>query len=172
MDAPATGEARGEEQQPYDTRPTAEDEHAARSGRPEAELTPVATGVQMKRRGPWVSWALGLVTFGIYYLYWWYKIHEEMSYFDPRQRIDPLMSLMAVFVGPVILVPPLVSNFAQGDRIARAQRAAGLSPTCLGALGLLLYLCMGLVVVYYQSELNRIIDRYDVPEGAQVPLYT
>lgn len=125
----------------------------------------------MKRRHPWGVYGLMWLTLGIYYLVWWYKIHNEMAQYDPRQQIKPITSFTAVFIGGLIFFPPLISSAAAGGRVSRAQRAAGLQGTCSGGLGLLLYFCLGTIVVYYQSQLNKIIDRYGVPTGERVPLY-
>lgn len=132
---------------------------------------PVAIGRQMKRRHPWLVWALSLLTFGVYFFIWWFKIHTELRRFDARQRIRPLTSLVAVLFGIVLLLPPLYSTAAIGDRIARAQIGAGRTPTCSGVVGLLLFFALGLHIVYYQTELNKIIDAYPTsPPNSRVAL--
>jgi hypothetical protein len=74
--------------------------------------------------------------FGVYWLVWYYKINREA----PRLgiRVSPLASLLAVTLGVFVIVPPFVSLYQTGDRIARMQRAAGLAPTCSPVAGLLL----------------------------------
>jgi Domain of unknown function (DUF4234) len=129
---------------------------------------PVAFGLQMKRRHPWGVWGLGLVTLGIYYLVWWYKIHAEMARYDRRQDINPVISLVAVWFGSYILVPPFWSTAAQSGRINRALRAAGQEGDCSGGLGILLFILSLTVMVYYQSELNKIIDSYRTDDGMAV----
>lgn len=139
---------------------------------------PVTHGLQMKRRNPWAVWLLSLVTLGIYGLVWWYKIHAEMARYDPRQRIEPVVSFLAMFLGPLIIIPPFWSAAAEGGRISRAQETAGLRATCSGALGLLLYILFFTIAIYYQSELNQIIDSYRedngevMDEGSRVPLHS
>jgi TM2 domain-containing membrane protein YozV len=67
-------------------------------------------------------------------------------------------------------VATLVSFFNTGNRIANAQRAAGLQTSCNPWIGLLLCFCFGLQVLYYQAELNKIVDSYGVPEGTGIAL--
>lgn len=127
--------------------------------------------VQMKRRNPvlvWIVWPV--LTLGIYSLVWYYKIHKEMLRFDPRQPINPTGSLLTIMFGWIIIVPPFVSYFNTAGRIANAQRAAGLAPTANGWIGFILLFIFGLTPLYYQMELNKIVDRYGVSEGAPVAL--
>lgn len=133
---------------------------------------PAHVGLAMKRRnivGVWLG--LPLITFGIYTLVWYYKIHKEMLQFDSRRQISPAGSLFTLWFGGILLmIPPLVSIYNTGRRIADAQRAAGLQPTCSGGLGLLFVLLFGVWPMYYQAELNKVIDHYNAPEGTQVAL--
>jgi hypothetical protein len=141
--------------------------------RPEGGLAAQQTpkGLAMKRRNPVGVWlGLPLITFGIYTYVWYYKIHREMAEFD-RRRVVPVAGPMLVllFLGWT-LVAPLVSLYNTGNRIANAQQAAGLRPTCSAGIGLLLCFAFGLVSLYYQGELNKIVDSFGVPEGTEVAL--
>jgi hypothetical protein len=129
------------------------------------------TGLAMKRRNPVGVWlGLPLITLGIYTYVWYYKIHREMAEFD-RRRVVPVAGPMLVLLFlSWTLVAPLVSLYNTGNRIANAQRAAGLRPTCSAGIGLLLCFAFGLVSLYYQSELNKIVDAYGAPEGTTVAL--
>jgi len=134
---------------------------------------PPPVGAQMKRRNVFAVWlGLPLITLGIYSLVWYYKIHEEMKRFDPRAKVDPAGSLLTVMFGWVACgIPPLVSYYNTGTRIANAQRAAGLPQTCAPALGLILNVFFGVGALYYQSELNKVVAHYgDVPPGSPVQL--
>ena len=95
-----------------------------------------------------------ILTLGIYGLVWYYKIHKEMLQFDPRQPIKPAGSLLTIMFGWIIIVPPFVSYFNTGNRIANAQRAAGLTPTANPWIGFILLFIFGLTHLYYQFELN------------------
>ena len=65
---------------------------------------------------------------------------------------------------------PLVMWVKLGGHIAAAQRAAGLQPTCSGGIGFLLGV-IGFGVLYYQIQLNKVVDHYGAtPPGQQVSL--
>jgi len=125
----------------------------------------------MKWRSPWLVWLVWpILTLGIYHLVWYYKIHSELLRLDPRQPINPTGSLLTIMFGWIIIVPPFVSYFNTGNRIATAQRAAGLQPTANPWIGFILVFIFGLTPLYYQFELNKVIDHLGVPEGEPVVL--
>lgn len=131
-----------------------------------------ASGQAMKRRNIFAAWLLPFVTLGIYQLVWYYRINRELRDFNPRQQVDPWISLLAVTFGGFLIIPPFVSTFRTGKRIRAAQSAAGVIPKCSPGVGLVLSFFFGLFALYYQNELNRIIDRYQgAPPGTQVPIY-
>jgi hypothetical protein len=117
----------------------------------------------------WFVWPL--ITLGIYFLVWYYKVNREARDFDSRIEVSPAVSVIAVSLGWIIIVPPFVSIYRTGERIAQMQRAAGLEPTCIPIVGLLLTFVLHLESLYYQYELNRIWAHYGNPqEGAPVKL--
>jgi hypothetical protein len=136
---------------------------------------PVAPGVQMKRRNPLAVWiGLPLITLGIYHYVWYYKIHREMRDFDRRRPVATVGPLLVVLLLGWTVVAPLISYYRTGDRIVESQRAAGLPATCVPVLGMLLMLVFGLGSLYYQVELNKVVDAYGgsaTPPGTNVPLY-
>lgn len=121
------------------------------------------TGLAGKRRNPVAVWLLTIVTFGIYGLVWYYKINREAR--DMGQGTSPGTSLLAITLGAFILVPPFVSIYNTGDRIAASQRAAGIPATCNPLVGLLLWIFVfSTGSVYYQAEMNKIWDHYGNPQ--------
>lgn len=132
---------------------------------------PVASGLAMKRRHPLAVWpGLPLITLGIYTFVWYFKIQEEMGEFDRRRKVNPVLSVLAITLGSIVVIPLFVSVWNTGKRIAESQRVAGLPTTCSSALGLLLGL-FGLYPLYYQIELNKIVDHYgQVAPRTHVPL--
>ncbi len=114
-------------------------------------------GVTGKRRNPvlvWLVWPF--ITLGIYHLYWWYKINDEARRLDPSIEVNPLLSLLALFPGGLIIVPPFVTVYRTGERIRSMQRAAGRTPDVLPIVGLLLIFVFTLFSLYYQVSLNGI----------------
>ncbi|WP_051338445.1 DUF4234 domain-containing protein [Streptomyces flavidovirens] len=106
---------------------------------------------------PVVTWLLTLVTLGIYWLVWYYKVNKQVKAIDPTIEVKPGMAVVAVTLGSLLIIPPFVSIVKTGSRIAQAQRAAGVtSDYCSGIVGLLLAFVLGLTPLYYQSKLNTV----------------
>ncbi len=124
-----------------------------------------------KSRNPIVVWLLlPIVTLGIYNLVWYYKINKDTQ-FNPRTSVDPAKALLTLMFGGIVIIPPFVSIKRTGDRIAAAQRAAGLAPTCNGVVGLLLMFVFHLGQLYYQAEMNKVVAAYPgATAGTPVPL--
>lgn len=121
--------------------------------------TPTATQniSPIKRRNPWAVWiGLPLITLGIYFFVWYYKIHREMAdqSRDPNAPVaGPL--LVMIFLG-WMGIPFLISFYRTGTRIREAQMRAGVEGTCSPVIGMLLCFVFGLGSFYYQNELNKI----------------
>jgi hypothetical protein len=126
----------------------------------------VVRGVNVKIRHPWGVFFLGLITLGIYYLVWYYKINRELRDFGERSQtpnpipVEPFLSLLAITVGWIIIVPPFVSWYRTFGRIRTAQELGGVTPRVSPGLGFLLYLLAFVLLpfemVYAQSHLNRL----------------
>ena len=116
----------------------------------------------------WIVWPV--LTLGIYHFVWYYKIHNEMLHFDPRQPIKPAGSTLTILFGWIIIVPPFVSYFNTGNRIAGASALPGLPATANPWIGFVLLFIVGLTPLYYQFELNKVVERYAVEPGAPVTL--
>lgn len=115
--------------------------------------------VGYKRRNPWGVFFLTLITGGIYYLVWYYKVNNELR--NVGSGKSPGMSLLAVTLGVVILVPPLVSIYRTADRIRVAQEQAGAKERMSPMLGLLGFVVVSYFILpYYQSQANKIWDAY------------
>ena len=130
------------------------------------------TGRVGKTRNIWLTWLVWpILTLGIYHLVWYYKINREARDFDDKIEVNPTLSLLAVLIGWIIIVPPFVSIYRTGERIAQMQEDAGLERSCNGWIGLVLSFFASLHSLYYQYELNRIWARLGNPqEGSLVAL--
>jgi hypothetical protein len=117
----------------------------------------------------WLVWPF--ITLGIYHLVWWYKINREARDFDPRIEVSPGLSVLAILIGWIIIIPPFVSIYRTGERIAQMQEAAGMQRSCNGVIGIIGVFVFGLESLYYQYELNRIWTHLGSPaEGTTVTL--
>jgi hypothetical protein len=125
-------------------------------------------GLQMKRRSPYKVYLLGLATLGVYWVVWFYKVNRELQDFDARIPGRPAVSALAFSLGWPLVVPQFLAFFRTGHRIERAQHAAGCFGTADALTGLLLWVCGGVGVIYYQAELNRVVDRYGAPADTEV----
>jgi hypothetical protein len=130
------------------------------------------TGRVGKTRNIWLTWLIWpLITLGIYHFVWYYKINREARDFDENIDVKPELSLLAVLIGWIIIVPPFVSIYRTGERIAQMQEDAGMERSCSGVIGLVLAFFAGLYSLYYQYELNRIWARLgNRQEGSLVAL--
>jgi DMSO/TMAO reductase YedYZ heme-binding membrane subunit len=130
------------------------------------------TGRVGKIRNIWLVWLVWpFITLGIYHLVWWYKINREARDLDADIEVNPAIAVVAITLGALIIVPPWVSIFNTGGRIAKMQAVAGVPSTCSGLLGLIASFFFGLHILYYQNELNKIwTDLGSAPEGTVVTL--
>ena len=82
-------------------------------------------------RRPWRVALLSVVTLGIYWIVWYYKVNCEMRDYG-KSRGDaklagsrPTLSLLALLICPVALVSPIVSCVRTVARLQRVERLAG-----------------------------------------------
>jgi hypothetical protein len=128
----------------------------------------MATTVQITDRGrtatirdPWLVALFTLITLGIYYLVWYFKVNREMADWGEQNNIDigtsPGMSVIAITLGAILLVPPFVSIWGTGKRMQLTQRAADVQ----GGSGLLWFVLHMIPLVslfaptYLQIQLNK-----------------
>ena len=113
----------------------------------------------MKIRNPFLVFLWSFVTLGIYYVVWYYKINRELR--DASDvNVSPGVALLAVTLGWIVIVPPFVSWYRTFQRIAEAQRSAGLTREASPVLGFILFVVavflVPVEVVYAQDELNGV----------------
>ena len=116
-------------------------------------------GTAVKIRNPFLVFIWSLVTLGIYYLVWYYKINRELR--DASGvNVSPFIALLAVTIGWIVIVPPFVSWYRTFERIVEAQRRAGVTSEASPILGFILYVIAVFVlpveVIYAQDELNKV----------------
>lgn len=125
------------------------------------EIQIAGTQAMAKTRDPLGVALLTLVTLGIYFFVWYYKVNREMSDLGRARGTDELgdspgTSLLAVTLGALIIVPALVSLYNTFQRTHAAARLTGLEPLN-GWIALILYLLLGIAFpAYLQSGLNKV----------------
>jgi hypothetical protein len=131
-----------------------------------AERVRVGSG-DAKIRNLWIVALLLIVTFGIYYLFWYYLIKRELRDFGAAQdrtlaSISPALGVLAMTIGWFILVPPFVSAWRAVRHVQLAERLGGIQPqhAINHTLGFLLFvlgfLFFPIEVFYLQLHLNRL----------------
>jgi hypothetical protein len=119
-----------------------------------------------KIRNPLGVLGLGLITLGIYHIFWWYFINREMADYGEANGVDlgdnPVMSVLAITLGALIIVPPFVSVFRTLRRVERAQNhALGSNNIAVILLFILIFIPLVNLVVFpvMQSNLNQVWER-------------
>ncbi|MGH2394601.1 MAG: DUF4234 domain-containing protein, partial [Candidatus Limnocylindria bacterium] len=117
--------------------------------------------------------ALSFITLGIYFLYWWYQVNREMVDLGRARNAEglgdnPTLSLLAMFPGGLVLIPPIFSMYNGVQRMKRAQEVAVGNVTMNGWIVFALYAgsfivgVAGLIVPgYIQDELNKVWKAQD-----------
>jgi hypothetical protein len=83
----------------------------------------------VKLRRPWVVGALSLIPF--YWVFWYYAVNREMRDFGrARGDVDlgetkPWLSVVAVTIGSILVVPNLISECRAVLRVEACERLAG-----------------------------------------------
>jgi hypothetical protein len=118
---------------------------------------------KVKVRNPWAVALLPFITLGIYHLVWWYKVNKEMKAFGESRGYDlgrnPTNSLLALFPGFIIIVPPLVSYWRGTKRVQGAAALADREPVN-GWIALVLYLFISpAMFAYLQVSLNHVWEQ-------------
>jgi uncharacterized protein DUF4234 len=116
-------------------------------------------GTTVKIRNPFLVFVWSLVTFGIYYVVWYYKINRELR--DAAgTAVSPFVAIVAITIGWLVIVPPFVSWYRTFNRIVDAQRGAGTRSEANPVLGFILFVIavffLPIEVIYAQDELNKV----------------
>ena len=128
-----------------------------------------------KIRSLWAVALLPLVTLGIYFFVWYFKINKEMAALGrargrSRELGDsPGKSLLAVTLGALIIVPAIVSLVHTFQRIQLTQRLTREGDALNGWIGLILYFVVSPALwAYMQSGLN---ESWRAVRGSAGPAY-
>jgi hypothetical protein len=139
------------------------------------EVQIAGSGAMAKTRDPLGVALLTLVTLGIYFFVWYYKVNREMADMGRARGTNELgdspgTSLLAVTLGALIIVPALISLYNTFQRTQAAARLTGVEPLN-GWIALILYLLLGIAFpAYLQSGLNKVWHAQT--GGAAVPAET
>jgi Domain of unknown function (DUF4234) len=148
-------------QQPYGNDLSMPDPPSAHS-----ELSPYGTrsGVAAQprragvRRSAWAVWWLSGLTFGIYYLVWYYKINAELRAFAPEAvKVEPGMAALAQLF-PIFAWVSLANT---STRLSNAHRAIQSPVRVSGGMAILGTFWFNSQTRYLQRRLNSLWDAQD-----------
>lgn len=124
---------------------------------PAAARQPVTEASLGKDRSPASVLGLSIITLGIYYLVWYYKINSEIRRHDPDIKVSPGWAVAAISVGAILLfIPPLVSSYTTAARIRQMQLDDGATQTISPVVALLLHIFLGIgYPLYIASQLRE-----------------
>jgi hypothetical protein len=127
-----------------------------------------------KIRHPLGILGLMLITLGIYFFVWWYKVNSELAEIGRARGStetgdNPGNSLLAMVPGFLIIVPPYVSFYNGSKRLLAAERLTGRPPGMDAGLMLVIYFFIGPVAIYiFQNDLNKVLEAQRTGVG-QIP---
>jgi hypothetical protein len=95
---------------------------------------------------------LSIITLGIYYLVWYYKINAEIHRHDPDIKVSPGLAVFAQFIP----VANWVSAYSTAARIRQMQLDDGATQTISPVGALLLHIFLGIgYPLYVASQLRE-----------------
>ncbi|HEY7400381.1 MAG TPA: DUF4234 domain-containing protein [Actinomycetota bacterium] len=117
-------------------------------------------GQQYLKRSPLGVLGLTVITLGIYFFVWYYKINDELRRYKHDDTISPTRSLMAMIFGWLIIVPPFIAMWNTAKHVQDAEERAGVTQRIEPALVIVIMLVFSLANgIYVQAHLNSIWDR-------------
>jgi hypothetical protein len=131
--------------------------------------TVTVDGQTYLRREPLGVLGLTIITLGIYFFYWYYKVNDDLMRFERDETISPTRSLMAMIFGWLLIVPPFIAMYNTAKHVQNAELRTGIQQTLEPALVIVIMLFISIGNgVYIQEHLNRMWDRAS-GAGAALP---
>lgn len=113
-------------------------------------------GQSYVKRDPLGVLGLSLITLGIYFFYWYYKVNDEMRRFERDDSISPMRSLMAMIFGWMIIVPPFIAMYNTAKHVRTMEERVGVQQQLEPALAIVLMFVFSIGNgIYLQEHLNR-----------------
>lgn len=127
-------------------------------------------GQSYLKRNPLGVLGLTVITLGIYFFYWYWKINDELRLYKRDESISPTRSLMAMIFGWLIIVPPFIAMYNTAKHVQDAEQRLGIQPQLEPALTIVFLLIVAIGnTVYVQEHQNRIWDRASPPNELPSP---
>ncbi len=121
------------------------------------------------KRNPLGVLGLTVITLGIYFFYWYWKINDELRLVQHDESIGPTRSLMAMIFGWLIIVPPFIAMWNTANHVQALEERVGVRQTVEPAITIVIMLVFSLANgIYIQSHLNRAWDAASSGGGGAV----
>jgi hypothetical protein len=125
-------------------------------------------GAAVKVRRPAGVFFLSLITLGVYFAVWYYRTNRELRDFGAaygdRELAEskPVVSLVAMTVGLIVLIPAIASLWNFVGRVRRAEQIGGgrLTSGWLVAILVITFFLLVAIPGYVQSDMNALWARY------------
>jgi hypothetical protein len=105
-----------------------------------------------------VLWyVISIVTLGLAMIVWYYKLNKDAKVLARNDEWSPGVSVLAVTVGWILIVPPFVSMWRTWSRVREATGADGLDTWLQICLTYIPYVNIA-YYGYLQSKLNGTVD--------------
>jgi hypothetical protein len=118
--------------------------------------TVTVEGQHYLKRNPLGVLGLSIITLGIYFFVWYYKINDELRRVQHDETISPMRSLMAMVFGWLIIVPPFIAMWNTAKHVQGMETRRGVTQTVEPAIALILMFLFSLGNgIYLQDHLNR-----------------
>ncbi|HEU4527209.1 MAG TPA: DUF4234 domain-containing protein [Actinomycetota bacterium] len=122
------------------------------------------------KRNPLGVLGLSFITIGIYFLYWYYRINDEIRMVEHDDTIDPTRSLMAMLFGWLIIVPPFIAMWNTANHVRQMEERLGIRQVLEPAITIVVMFIFAFVNgTYIQEHLNR---SWDVASSGGRPAMT
>lgn len=117
----------------------------------------------VKQRNPWGWIGLTIITFGIYGFFWYYFVNREMRDYGAANgdqelaESNPAMSILAITLGAIIIVPWFMSVYGTFKRVNQSSRIAGQGEFMSPGLAMVLTFFASIVMFpVMQNKLNQV----------------
>jgi len=132
--------------------------------------TVTVEGKQFLKRNPLGVLGLSIITIGIYFLVWYYKINAELRRAENDESISPLRSLMAMIFGWIIIVPPFLAMYNTAKHVKALEERMGVQQTIEPVLTVVLQAVFSVGnAAYVQDHMNRAWEANASPGMAMPP---
>jgi hypothetical protein len=117
-----------------------------------------------KERNPLAPLGLSIITLGIYGIFWYYFVNKELAELGKARGTDelgdnPMMSVLAVTIGAIVIIPAFVSYWNTWKRHDAARKMFGTTAGIDNVPGFLLTLFIWPAGAYFlQSGQNGVLE--------------